>query len=82
MARSYPDPPVGAVLRSIRHQRDLTIEEAARRAKVHPIYFGDVERGTRNPTVRILDRILLALDVSWGEFGTAVDDMRAIRSPL
>jgi transcriptional regulator with XRE-family HTH domain len=76
MPRTYPDPPIGPVLRAFRQARGLTIEEAARRAKVHIVYLGDIERSKRNPTVQVLDRILSALKVSWGEFGAEIDVLR------
>ena len=76
MPRTYSDPPIGPVLRAIRHARGWTIEETAQRADVHFIYYGDVERGRRNPTVKVLDRILNALALSWAEFGRALDEQR------
>lgn len=66
----------GEVLRAIRTDRGLTIEEVARRAKLHYVYYGDIERGKRNPTVTSLDRALAALRVSWAEFGAALDEQR------
>ena len=77
MPRAYPDTPIGPVLRAYRHARGWTIEETARRAGVHVIYYGDVERGKRNPTIKVLDRIVSALGISWGQFGAAIDERRA-----
>lgn len=68
MARYDPDPPFGAILRRLRQERGYTIEEAARRGGVTPNYLGDVERGQRNPTIRVVARILAGLRVTWGEF--------------
>lgn len=78
MARKRADLPLGPVLRSFRQERAYTIEEAASKAKLHPVYYGDVERGKRNPTVAIVDRILAALQVSWGEMGSAIDAHRQL----
>jgi transcriptional regulator with XRE-family HTH domain len=77
MARPESVPPFGAVLRGLRQARGLTIEEAARRAKVSANYLGDVELGRRNPTLRVVAQILTALRASWSEFGTLVDDYLA-----
>lgn len=73
MVQPVPDPPFGRVLRQLRHGRGLTIEETARRAKVAATYLSDVERGQRNPTLRITTRILEGLGITWTEFGRAVD---------
>lgn len=72
-----PGVPVGPVLRRFRQERGLTIEQTASRAKLHAVYYGDVERGKENPTVRVIERILTALSRGWGEFGSAVDDLKA-----
>lgn len=74
-----PDPPVGAALRRVRQMRDLTIEQAAARAKVTPNYLGEVERANRNPTAKVLGRILAGLRMTWTEFGTILDDMSVAR---
>lgn len=70
------DPVYGTVIRALRHERDYTIEEAAARAKLHPVYYGDIERSKRNPTLKSVDRVLRGLRCSWAEFGAAVDRHR------
>ena len=73
MAHFDPDPPFGTVLRHLRQQRGLTIEEAATRGGVTTNYLGDVERGQRNPTMKVVARILAGLRVTWAEFATILD---------
>jgi XRE family transcriptional regulator, regulator of sulfur utilization len=73
MARFDPDPPFGSVLRRLRQERNFTIEEAAKRAQVTANYLGDVERGQRNPTMKVVARILAGLRVSWAEFAQLLD---------
>lgn len=73
MTRYDPAPPFGTVLRQLRQERGYTIEEAARRAGVTTNYLGDVERGQRNPTMRVVARILGGLQVTWVEFAQALD---------
>lgn len=73
MSRYDPDPPFGAVLRQLRQERGVTIEEAARRGSVTANYLGDVERGRRNPTMKVVARILAGLRTSWVEFALLVD---------
>jgi len=74
MARFDPDPPFGSVLRRLRLERNYTIEEAAKRAQVTANYLGDVERGQRNPTMKVVARILAGLRVSWAEFAQLLDE--------
>ncbi len=76
MARFDPDPPFGPVLRRLRQEQGLTIEEAAKRAQVTANYLGDVERGQRNPTMKVVARILAGLRVNWAEFAEELDHPR------
>jgi transcriptional regulator with XRE-family HTH domain len=73
MTSCDPDPPFGVVLRRLRQERGYTIEEAARRGGVTANYLGDVERGQRNPTLRVVARILAGMQVSWVEFAQDLD---------
>ncbi|HEX6749209.1 MAG TPA: helix-turn-helix transcriptional regulator [Longimicrobium sp.] len=72
-----PGVPVGPALRRFRKERGLTIEQTASRAKLHAVYYGDVERGKENPTVKVIDRVLTVLRHSWSEFGAAVDELKS-----
>ena len=74
MARYESDPPFGTVLRRLRTDRGYTIEEAAQRSGVTANYLGDVERGQRNPTMKVVARILAGLRVTWVEFATLLDN--------
>ncbi len=73
MTRFDPDPPFGAVLRRLRQERGYTIEEAAKRGGVTANYLGDVERGQRNPTMKVVARLLAGLRVTWSEFAQHLD---------
>lgn len=52
---------VGRNVQELRRERGLSQEELAHRAGVHPTYLSGVERGRRNPTITVLQRIALAL---------------------
>jgi transcriptional regulator with XRE-family HTH domain len=73
MNRYDPTPPFGAVLRQLRQERGVTIEEAARRGGVTANYLGDLERGQRNPTMKVVARILAGLRITWVEFAQLLD---------
>lgn len=72
-----PAVPIGKVLRRLRKERGLTIEAAAARAKLNSVYYGEIERGKENPTVRVLDRMLDVLRCGWGDFGASVDQAKS-----
>jgi len=50
-------------LRSLRTKAGLSQEETAEKAGIHVTYLSGVERGLRNPSVRTLRRLALALGV-------------------
>lgn len=59
---------VGLNLQNARRERGLSQEELAHPAQVHQTYLSGVERGKRNPTIAVLDRIALVL-------GTDIDQL-------
>jgi transcriptional regulator with XRE-family HTH domain len=54
---------LGRNVRALRRERGLSQEEVAHRANMERSYVSDLERGTRNPSVRALGRLAAALDV-------------------
>jgi transcriptional regulator with XRE-family HTH domain len=64
----------GDVIRSFRNRRTLSQEALAERADLHRTYLGGVERGERNPTYLIISRLLKALEITWEDFGKALDN--------
>ena len=59
---------LGRELRRLREARDLTQEELAERAGLHPNYIGRIERGESNVGVKALFRLARGLKVSAGQF--------------
>lgn len=55
---------LGAAIREFRGKLDITQEELAWRAGMHRTYIADIERGTRNITLRSVAGLARALDVS------------------
>lgn len=55
---------LGRNVRRFRVLRKLSQEEFADRAQLHPTYVSGIERGRRNPTVSVIERIAVALDVT------------------
>lgn len=54
---------VGKNVRELREGLNLSQEELGFRAKLDRTYVSGVERGVRNPTVDVLARLALALDI-------------------
>lgn len=64
-ARKDPELVVlGDRLRALRHAAGLTQEQLAERSELHWTYVGQVERGERNLTYKILLRLARGLGVS------------------
>ena len=57
----------GKIVRAKREAAGFSQEELAEFAAIHPTYVGLVERGKRNPTLDISDRIAKALGCSLAE---------------
>ena len=57
----------GKNIRALRNLRGLTQEETAHRADIHVTYLSGVERGVRNPSLKNIRAIALALDVRVGD---------------
>ncbi len=71
---------VGLNLQRMRRSRGFSQEELADRAKLHQTYISGIERGLRNPTVMVIDKLADALDTDPGDLVTrqvAKDDAEA-----
>lgn len=54
----------GKRVRFLRNQLSITIEELAFRCDLNRNYLCDIERGTRNPTLKVINKIAKGLKVS------------------
>ena len=54
---------LGYRIRYLRQQKGMSIEALALEAEINRNYLGDLERGTRNPTMVILVKIARALGI-------------------
>ena len=53
-------------LRRLRLDKGWSQEAFAHEADLHRTYISDLERGARNPTIEVVDKLAVALDVSVG----------------
>lgn len=58
---------VGENVRRLREERGLSQEGLAFEAGMHRTYVSGIERGVRNPTVTVLERLAIALKVAMAD---------------
>jgi transcriptional regulator with XRE-family HTH domain len=68
---------VGRNLRRLRLERGISQEELAFQADIDRTYVSGLERGVRNPTVLVLDRLARVLDVTVCDIVVAVPERGA-----
>ena len=54
----------GRKLKSLRKQKGLSQGKLADKLGVHPTYVSSLERGLRNTSLKVIDRIASALEIS------------------
>lgn len=54
-------------LRRLRHEKGLSQEQFAFEVDIHRTYISDLERGARNPTIQVVEKIAFKLGVFEGE---------------
>jgi transcriptional regulator with XRE-family HTH domain len=58
---------LGRNVRRLREEHGWSQEDYADRAGIHRTYVSDIERGKRNPTVSVVERLSVPLGVSAGQ---------------
>ncbi|AHN22799.1 helix-turn-helix domain-containing protein [Lysinibacillus varians] len=64
---------IGLQIRILRKSKNLSQEELAFKAGVHPTYIGQVERGEKNLTISSLHQITIALEISLDDFFSVIE---------
>ena len=57
---------LGRNVRALREARGWSQEEYADRAGIHRTYVSDIERGRRNPTITVVEKLAVPLEVEPG----------------
>ena len=65
----------GRHIRQLRTSHGLTQEEVAHRAGFHVTYLSGIERGVRNPSLKNIRAVALALQVKVAELFSFEDDV-------
>lgn len=58
---------LGENLKRLRNTTGRSQEDFADHAGIHRTYISDLERGARNPTIRVVDKLAKALGVGLGD---------------
>lgn len=58
----------GQKVRSLREQKGFSIEHLANISNVDRNYISDIEKGKRNVSIEIIEKIITALDTDFGAF--------------
>ncbi len=58
---------LGQNVRRLREAQGWSQEDYADRAGIHRTYVSDIERGRRNPTLTVIEKLALPLDVMPGD---------------
>lgn len=64
---------VGQRIREIRNNQGLSQEKLALKAEIDRTYLAGVEQGKRNLSIKSLEKILSALEISFKEFFSQID---------
>lgn len=64
---------LGMRIRYLRSQKKWSQEDLALEADINKNYISDLERGNRNPTLRVLERIALAFNITLEELLKGID---------
>ena len=69
---------VGKRILEWRTKCGLSQEQVALQADITPTYLGQIERNVKNPTIRIVERICLAMNVSLADFFCVASEPKEI----
>ena len=67
---------LGMRIRYLREQKKMTLEDLSFESNVNKNYLSDLERGNRNPTVKVLARIASALFISLETLFKGIEELK------
>ena len=72
---------LGLQIQRLRTAKGWSQEELAYRADIHRTYISGLERGLRNPTVTVVERLVKALGCTWSDLLDRTIKRSADRKP-
>ena len=64
---------IGNRIRFYRKERKISQEELALQSDLHPSYIGQLERGTKTPSIDTIYKITKSLDITMSEFLKSIE---------
>lgn len=65
---------LGHAVRALRVEQEMTLEALAKASDLHWTYLSGIERGRRNPTLKVLAAVAGALDIRTSELIGLAED--------
>jgi transcriptional regulator with XRE-family HTH domain len=73
---------IGRVIRQERQNRQLTMKELGDKAGISEIYVGEIERGQKYPSAKVLESLARALELDMSDLlELMAEEIRAEREP-
>lgn len=73
---------IGARIRQFREMKGYSLEELAHQADLNQSHLSKVERGVLNFTLETLEKVLIALDISYSSFFQFEDPVPREENPI
>lgn len=67
---------LGKRIQYLRRRRGMSQEDLALECKINKNYLSDMERGTRNPTIKILEKVSKGLNISLEELFRGIGSIK------
>lgn len=67
---------LGKRIQYLRKRRGMSQEDLALECKINKNYLSDMERGTRNPTIKILEKVSKGLNISLEELFRGIGSIK------
>lgn len=67
---------IGITIAEFRNKQKISQETLAEKSGIHRTYLSEVEGGKRNPTISVLNNIVLALEIRLSDFFEKVEENR------
>lgn len=73
---------IGNRVRELRNERNLSQEQLALMAEITTAYLGQIERNEKNPTVAVVGKICMALEIELSDFFSKNEIVQKELDPL
>ncbi|MGL5634691.1 MAG: helix-turn-helix domain-containing protein [Sarcina sp.] len=71
---------IGLILRSVRNEKKMNLEELAKRTGISRLTLAKIEKGTANPTLNIMWKICIALEIEFSQLVNMSEEISISRA--